>query len=122
MRVFMENKVTPFTLVSMIKNSGPSNTKFEAALDSSSKKYCRQLSKKNIHIIEECVREEAIFNLILDRMSRTQSGYSLVLGHKEKNILDFAFKKFRESMLSQPNCNISVYDNAYQQLLLIIND
>ena len=106
----------------MIKHFGSSNAKFEAALDSSSKQYCRQLSKKNLHIIEDCVREEAVFNLILDRMATTQSGYSLVLGHKEKTILDLAFKKFRESMLNQPNSNIVVYDNAYQKLLLIISE
>ena len=118
----MQNKTTPFQLVSMIKHFGSSNAKFEAALDSSSKQYCRQLSKKNLHIIEDCVREEAVFNLILDRMSTTQSGYSLVLGYKEKTILDIAFKKFSEAMLTQPDCDIAVYDNAYQQLLLIISE
>lgn len=118
----MNNKITPFQLVSMIKHFGSSNAKFEAALDSSSKQYCRQLSKKNLHIIEDCVREEAVFNLILDRMSTTQSGYSLVLGYKEKTILDIAFKKFSEAMLTQPDCDIAVYDNAYQQLLLIISE
>lgn len=118
----MNNKITPFQLVSMIKSFGGSNAKFTAALDSASKEYCRQISKKNLHVIEDCVREEAVFNLIIDRMTTNPSGFSLVIGHKEKNILDLAFKKFREALLTKADCDIAVYDNAYQQLLMTISE
>jgi hypothetical protein len=118
----MNNKTTPFQLVSMIKSFGGSNSKFTAALDSSSEKHCRQIKKKNIQIIDDCVKEEAVFNLLLDRMTSTPTGFSLVIGRNEKNILDRAFKQFRESMLNKPDCDIAVYDNAYQQLLMTISE
>lgn len=118
----MHNKITPFQLVSMIKSFGGTNAKFTAALDSSSKQYCRQLKKKNIQIIDDCVKEEAVFNLLLDRMTSTPTGFSLVIGRNEKNILDRAFKQFRESLLNKPDCDIAVYENAYQQLLMTISE
>ena len=40
----------------------------------------------------------------------------------ERNILDKAFQKFREAMLTRPDCDIAVYDNAYQQLLMTISE
>lgn len=117
----MNNKITPFQLVTKIKDFGGSNAKFVAALDSSSNKYYRQYSKKNLQIIDDCVKEEAVFNVLLEKLSTTPSGFSLVIGYKEKNILDLAFKKFREALLTKADCDIAVYDNAYQQLLMTIS-
>lgn len=118
----MNNKITPFQLVTKIKDFGGSNAKFVAALDSSSNKYYRQYSKKNLQIIDDCVKEEAVFNMLLEKLSITPSGFSLVIGRNERNILDKAFQKFREAMLTRSDCDIAVYDNAYQQLLMTISE
>lgn len=77
---------------------------------------------KNLHDIDDCVREEAILNLFLDRLSNLPEGYSLVIGGKEKAIFEIAFKKFRAHIATVEGCDITVYDMAYQQILILISE
>lgn len=118
----MNNKITPFQLVSSIKNFGGSDAKFNAALEPASKRGFQEFSKKNLHDIDDCVREEAVLNFFLDRLSNLPEGYSLVIGGKEKAIFEIAFKKFRDHMATVEACDIAVYDTAYQQILMLISE
>jgi len=118
----MHNKITPFQLVSSIKNFGGSDAKFNATLEPASKRGFQEFSKKNLHDIDDCVREEAVLNFLLDRLSTLPEGYSLVIGGKEKAIFEIAFKKFRDRMVTVDGCDIAVYDNAYQQILMLISE
>lgn len=118
----MNNKITPFQLVNRIKDFGGSNAKFTAALLISDQRGFKEFKKKNLHVIDDCVREEAMFNMLIDKLSTTPAGFSIVVGHKEKALLQIAYDKFREHMLTQPDCDIAVYDNAYQHLLMTISE
>lgn len=118
----MNNKITPFQLVNRIKDFGGSNAKFYEALAPSDKLGFKEFKKKNLHVIDDCVREEAMFNMLIDKMSTTPAGFSIIIGHKEKALLQVSFDKFRNHMLTKSDCDVAVYDNAYQQLLMIISE
>lgn len=112
----MTNVITPSTLMESIKNFGGSNAKFEAALAPASNKNFQHFSKKNLQAMDDCVREEAAFNLVFKKILVDEN---IKIGNKEKTLVDIAYKQFRQNLLNK-NIDVALYDEAYQELLTII--
>lgn len=103
-------------LMLKIKDFRSTEPYFMAAIKAASSNNKNDFTLKHKEDIDNSVLEEIILNLIIDKIYKI---YTKKLSSKEKLIFNFAYNEYRKSLITKINLDISIYDEAYQEIINI---